>query len=69
MDFEQYNRLIKAINDQLEAIADLTANQAITGCADKSNPMFVAAMEQHERLTSNSKKLTEHAMRSLGLTQ
>lgn len=67
MDFEQYTRLIKAINDQLEAIADLTAAQALTGCADQSNPLFVAAMREHARLTAASAKLTDLAERAIGL--
>ncbi|MDC6177153.1 hypothetical protein [Ralstonia solanacearum] len=67
MDFEQYTRIISAINDQLEAIADLTAVQALTGCADTSNPMFVKAMHEHERLTAMSAKLTEHAQRAIRL--
>ena len=41
MDFGHYSRLIKAINDQLQAIADLTAAQAWTGYADQTNRDFL----------------------------
>ncbi len=58
MDFENYTRSITAINDQLQDIANLTASQAITGCADPSNPHFVKAMDAHKRLTDLSAKLS-----------
>jgi regulator of protease activity HflC (stomatin/prohibitin superfamily) len=58
MDYEHYTRLITAINDQLQAIADLTAAQALTGCAESSNPAFVGAMNAHKRLTDLSAKMT-----------
>ncbi|MCP1175624.1 hypothetical protein [Ralstonia chuxiongensis] len=67
MDFEKYNRIITAINDQLEAIAELTAAQALTGCADQNNPLFVKAMREHERLTAISTKLTNSALHAIGL--
>lgn len=58
MDYEHYTRMIAAINDQLQAIADLTAAQAWSGCADDSNPAFVRAMQEHKRLTDLSAKLS-----------
>jgi hypothetical protein len=58
MDYEHYCRFISAINEQLQAIADMTAAQALTGRADASNPGFVNAMNAHQRLTELSAKLT-----------
>jgi hypothetical protein len=69
MDFEQYNRMIKAINDQLEAIADATRNQALTGCANEDNPMFKAAMHQHKRLTDAAARLNDQALAALGVSK
>jgi hypothetical protein len=68
MDLEEYTRKITAINDQLQAIADMTAKQALAGCANPNNPLFVAVMQQQERLTTLSEKLTNEAMRALGLS-
>lgn len=67
MNFEEYVRRIAAINETLQAIADLTKNQALTGCANQDNPMFVAAMREHERLTTLSDELTTQAKRAVGL--
>ena len=69
MDFEHYIRMIEAINAQLEAIADMTQAQALTGCANGDNPLFVAAMAQHKRLTDTAAKLNDQAMKAVGLTK
>jgi hypothetical protein len=69
MDFEQYNRMIAAINDQLETIADMTQAQALTGCANEDNPLFKAAMREHKRLTDAAAKLNDQALRALGVNQ
>ena len=58
MDYEHYTRFITAINDQLQALADLMKAQALTGCADPSNPAFVGAMNAHKRLTDLSGQLS-----------
>lgn len=67
MDFEKYNRLIAAINDQLETIADMTKAQALTGCANEDNPLFKAAMREHKRLTDAAETLNVQALRALGI--
>jgi hypothetical protein len=67
MDFEQYTRMIAAINDQLETIAEITLNQAWAGCANNSNPQYKAVMDQHKRLTDLSEKLNNQAAKALGL--
>lgn len=67
MDFEHYNRMIAAINTQLEAIADMTSNQALTGCANEDNPMFKAAMREHQRMTETAARLNSQALAALGV--
>lgn len=44
MTFEEYSKEIARINDELQAIADRTARQALVGSADSSNPMFVSSI-------------------------
>lgn len=58
MDYNSYTQQIEAINTQLQAIADLTAAQSLSGTADESNPAFVSAMRAHKRLVTLSAKLT-----------
>ena len=58
MDFENYLRHIRSVNEQLQNIAEQTARQAWLKCADSTNPMFVSAMAEHKRLTDLSEKLT-----------
>lgn len=69
MDFEHYTRIIAAINDQLEAIADITKAQALTGCANEDNPLFKAVIKEHKRLTDAAAKLNEQALRALGASR
>jgi DNA-binding transcriptional regulator YbjK len=59
MTFEEYCQKISNIHDQLQSISDKTLNQALTGCAEMSNPAFVELMERHIRLTKLSTELTE----------
>lgn len=59
MTFEEYMAAIGSVHDQLQAIADCTANQAILGIADQSNPLFVDLMRRHAQLTKLSSELTE----------
>ena len=67
MDYGKYSIAIRVINDQLQAIANTTANQAWSGCADDSNPMFVELMKQHARLTELSSRLNDQ-MLTLGVS-
>lgn len=62
MDYEHYTRVITAINDQLQALADLMKAQALTGCGDPSNPAFVSAMAAHKRLTDLSAQLSDQML-------
>ena len=62
MDFEEYQRRIKLIHDEIQAIADRTANQAWVGAANPSNPEFVALMRRHAYLTHLSADLTQWMM-------
>lgn len=59
MTFDDYNKAISQIHKQLQDIADRTANQAFAGCANPSNPEFVALMQRHAQLTKLSSELTE----------
>ncbi|WP_295936220.1 hypothetical protein [uncultured Xanthomonas sp.] len=59
MTFEEYMEAISNVHNQLQAIADRTANQAILGIADQSNPSFVEIMRRHAQLTKLSSELTE----------
>lgn len=45
----------------------LTANQALTNCANSSNPGFVDLMRRHAELTMRSFKLTEEMMKQLSI--
>jgi len=62
MDIAEYNKIITNIHKQLQDIADRTANQAILGIADASNPAFIALMKQHAQLTKLSTELTERML-------
>jgi hypothetical protein len=56
---DHYLRLIKGINDQLQAIAEMAAAQGLADAgADVSNLALVALIEQHERLTRLSGRIT-----------
>lgn len=59
MEFGEYNSIISGITDELQKIADRTANQALVGSANSANPMFVALMQRHAQLTRLSSELTE----------
>lgn len=65
MTFDEYNQAITQIHDQLQDIADRSANQALAGCADQSNPRFQELMRRHEKLTQLSSELTERMMKQL----
>jgi hypothetical protein len=67
MDFEHYNKMLAAINSQLEAIADMTQAQALTGCANSDNALFVTVMAQHKRLTDTAAMLNDRALRAVGI--
>lgn len=62
MTFDEYNAFITGIHDQLKGIADRTFNQAVLGCANPSNPEFIALMQKHNQLTHLSAELTERMM-------
>lgn len=59
MKFDEYNAAITRIHNELQQIANRTANQALVGTANPSNPMFVDLMQRHVQLTNLSSKLTE----------
>lgn len=59
MTFDEYNSAITQIHIQLQNLANRTANQALTGCANSSNPSFVELMQRHAQLTKLSSELTE----------
>ena len=65
MDIEEYNNAISEIQRQLQDIADRTANQAIIGIADSSNPDFIALMKRHTQLTKLSTELTERMLQNM----
>lgn len=50
MTFDEYNQAISEVFEQLQNIADRTANQALVGSANSGNPMFVALIDRHRRL-------------------
>jgi hypothetical protein len=58
MDYEHYTTVITGINRQLQALADQMKAQALTHCADPSNPAFVRAMDAQKRLTDLSAELS-----------
>jgi hypothetical protein len=57
--FDEYNEAITRIHNELQAIADRTANQAVLGMATAGNPAFIALMRRHAQLTKLSSELTE----------
>lgn len=59
MDFDEYNAAITRIHNELKQIASRTANQAIVGSANSTNPMFVELMQRHAQITKLSSELTE----------
>ena len=67
MTFDEYMQKTREINAQLQEIAMLTANQALTNCANSSNPGFVDLMRRHAELTMRSFKLTEEMMKQLSI--
>lgn len=67
MTFEEYMQEIRNINEQLQEISTLTANQALASCADSSNPNFVKLMRRQAELTMRSFKLTEKMMKQLDI--
>ena len=65
MNFDEYNKLITDIHNQLQTIADNTFNQAMAGCADSDNSAFVALMNRHNKLTKLSAELTERMLQQM----
>lgn len=59
MTFDEYNEAITRIHNELQAIANRTANQAILGTANAGNPAFIALMQRHTQLTKLSSDLTD----------
>jgi hypothetical protein len=59
MDFDEYNEAITRIHNELQAIADRTANQAILGMANAGHPAFISLMQRHTQLTKLSSELTD----------
>jgi hypothetical protein len=66
MTFDEYNEKIAQIADELQAIADRTAQQALVGSANSSNPMFVQIMQRHAQLVKLSADLTERMIALMG---
>lgn len=64
MDYEHYQQQVWAINEQLQALADLTWVQEFSGAADSSNPHFLAALSEQERFIELASRLTEQFMAS-----
>lgn len=62
MDFDEYNRRMQLIYDELKYIAERTKNQAWLKTADYSNPDFVALMRRHSQLTQLSSNLNNWMM-------
>ena len=59
MTFEEYNQKIISIHTELQQIADRTAQQALVGSAEPSNPMFATLMQRHEQLIKLTSELNE----------
>lgn len=66
MTFDEYNEEIAQIADELQAIGDRTAQQALVGSANSSNPMFVQIMQHHAQLVKLSADLTERMIALVG---
>jgi hypothetical protein len=65
MTFDEYNDAITRIHNQLQDIANQTLNQALTGCANPSNPGFLLLMHRHTQLTKLSTELTERMIKQM----
>ncbi len=68
MTFDEYMEEIGRVHDQLQAIADRTANLAFLSIADQSNPSFVHLMQRHAQLTKLSSELTERMISQMKVT-
>lgn len=62
MNFDAYNQKMTLIHNELKKIAEMTANQAMLGIANPSNPNFIALMQRHSQLTKLSSELTDWMM-------
>jgi putative SOS response-associated peptidase YedK len=62
MDFDEYNRKMQLIHDELKYIAERTKNQAWLKTADFSNPEFITLMRRHSQLTQLSSDLSNWMM-------
>lgn len=59
MNFDEYNSAINYICLELDKLSEQTAQQALTGYADPSNPLFVNIMVNQTRLITLAAKLNE----------
>jgi hypothetical protein len=57
MDFEEYSARMTLISQRMEQISQLTAQMAIAGSADPSNPAFVSLMHNQDNLIKAADKL------------
>lgn len=62
MTLDDYNSKITAIFQELQSIADITKNQALTGSADFSNPQFRSIMERQSTIIAIAAELNNRML-------
>lgn len=55
MTLDEYNKQITHIYEELEQLSQKTAQQALAGSANTSNPLFNQIMERHAQLIIGGK--------------
>jgi hypothetical protein len=58
VDFEEYRRRIRLINQRVDLISERTAAMARAGAAHVANPEFIEWMTEFESLVERSERLT-----------
>ena len=67
MTLEEYNKKITQIYEDLERIAEQTAQQSLTGSANTSNPLFNEIMARQNKLIKIASELNEQMLNQLNI--
>lgn len=67
MTLDEYNNAITRIHEELERIAQQTAQQAWAGSANTSNPLFNKIMARQAQLIKVTAELNERMLTQMGV--
>lgn len=67
MTLDEYNNAITEIHNRLKQISDQTAQQALAGAADTSNPLYAKIMANQAQLIATMAELNQRMLSQMGI--